>query len=97
MTKVNADYDGIDSRNRVRNSVPEVDSIVMFIVKVLSERINPKSGFFHSVSGAELFIMHIYVAHFCRVTVCLNRPPGGFSSTARRTLTIINGGVDATP
>ena len=54
---------GLTPRNGVRNSVPGVDSIVMCIVKVHSQRIDHRNGVSHSLSGVNPFIMRIYFAH----------------------------------
>ena len=59
ISKVKAHYGRIDPRNRVRDAVPEVDSIVMCIVKAHSERIEPRIGVFHSVMEVDPFIMRI--------------------------------------
>ena len=61
MCKLNAHYEQIDPRNGEGNSVPEVDSIVMCMVKVHSERIGHRNGVFTSFRGS--IIMHIYFAH----------------------------------
>ena len=81
MSKVNAHCEQTYPRIGARNYVPEVDSIVMCIVKGHSERIDSPSGVFHSVSGVGSFIMRIYFAHvfgvflmYMFMYVCMAQP-----------------------
>ena len=63
MSKVNAHYERIDPRNRVRNPVAVVDPLRMHFDNAHYNRIDPRNGVFHSVSGVNPFIMRIYFAH----------------------------------
>ena len=69
MSKVNAHYERIDSRNGVRNPVAVVDPFRMQFDNAHYNRIDPQNGVSHSVSGVNPFIMRIYFAHVSVVTV----------------------------
>ena len=70
MNKVNAHYERIDPREQrtARNSAVDADLIVMWIIEVYFERIDPRYGVFRSISRIDRFITRIYFAHVFGVT-----------------------------